>query len=333
MPYDRTYRMPLRVDRMRRIVREEAPDVLQVSSPFVPAWVAATLKAKVSAYVYHADPIGCYVEPTASRLPGFLGERLLDAAWGYMRLVCHRFDVTVVASQWLGDALKQRGCQNSRVVPFGIQKGDLGPEKAVPARRAELLGPLADVAGSRLLLIAGRMAVDKRQALLVEAVRLVAARRPIGLVLLGDGPERHRLEALAASLPRVVSIPFTRDRAEYAELLASSDALVHGSLGETFGFVLAETLASGTPLVLPAAGGAQLFADPSCCEVYDAPGTSESVAAAIERLLERPPAELRASALEMARSVPSTDDHFAALIALYEELLLGARADKSARRH
>ncbi len=43
MPYDPTYHAPLRVDRMRAIVERERPDVLQVSSPFLPALVARSL--------------------------------------------------------------------------------------------------------------------------------------------------------------------------------------------------------------------------------------------------------------------------------------------------
>src|SRR4051812_46428684 len=39
MPYDNTYHLPARVDLMRRHVREFAPDVLQLSSPYLP-WLA-----------------------------------------------------------------------------------------------------------------------------------------------------------------------------------------------------------------------------------------------------------------------------------------------------
>ena len=44
MPYDPTYHVPWRLDRMRSIVQRQQPDVMQVSSPFIPALVAATLK-------------------------------------------------------------------------------------------------------------------------------------------------------------------------------------------------------------------------------------------------------------------------------------------------
>jgi alpha-1,6-mannosyltransferase len=58
MPYDPSYNAPIAIGRMRAIVKELAPDVLQISSPFIPSWVASSLKAPLKAYVHHADPIG-----------------------------------------------------------------------------------------------------------------------------------------------------------------------------------------------------------------------------------------------------------------------------------
>ncbi|WP_159460614.1 glycosyltransferase [Calothrix rhizosoleniae] len=65
MPYDPTYHAPLRLDRMRDLVLEAKPDVLQVSSPFLPALAAATIKnIPLQTYIYHSDPI--YIIPIPS---------------------------------------------------------------------------------------------------------------------------------------------------------------------------------------------------------------------------------------------------------------------------
>lgn len=325
MPYDPTYHWPWRVDRMRAIIRRERPDVVQVSSPFVPAAVAASLgwgggPAPVRAYVYHSDPIGCYVEPLAKRLPAPIGRATLDAAWTWMRAVCRSCDVTVVAGHWLRRLLLQKGCQNAKTVAFGIQHEDFGPERADPAVRRELMGPLADDPAARLLLITGRLAVDKRQALLVEAVQELARRRPLALCVLGDGPARAQIEEKARGL-QATFLSFTRDRAHYAAILASADALLHGSRCETYGFVLAETLASGTPIVAPDAGGAAALAVDGCAERYHPDADVFEIAGAIDRLLGRPREQLRGAALAMAAEQPSTQRHFDDLFALYAELL------------
>src|SRR5690242_18398571 len=58
MPYDGSYHFPLRVDLMRRYVKMLRPDVLQLSSPYLPWLAASQLRVPVKSYVYHSDPIG-----------------------------------------------------------------------------------------------------------------------------------------------------------------------------------------------------------------------------------------------------------------------------------
>lgn len=328
MPYDSTYHMPFRVDRMAAIIRAEKPDVVQVSTPFVPALVAAALRhVPVRAYVHHADPIGCYLRPLArQRLPPALAEYVEAPAWAYLSRLSRAFDATVAAGQWLADELVRNGCQRVHVVEFGVDHQDFGPEHASASLRGKLLGPLASCADAKLLLIAGRMAIDKRQARLVEAIQRVAARRPVGLVLLGDGPERTRLVEAARGLESFHYFPFTHDRTGYAELLATVDALVHGSPCETFGFVLAEAMASGTPLVVPDAGGAAALAGPGFSERYPPFSGPKAIEAAIRRLLERPGSGLRTAARETANKIPSTEDHFRNLFRLYEDLFHARRS-------
>ncbi len=327
MPYDDSYHAPIAALEMRRLLAAMMPDVLQVSSPFIPAWVAASSNsASVKAHVYHSDPIGSYVEPLALRwLPRRLRGALTAPAWAYMRALCRRFDVTVVAGHWLEAELKQRGCQRVETVPFGIVRDDFGPERRDAELRSRLLGKLCNVADARLILIAGRLAVDKRQARLLRAVAELAQRAPLALVLLGDGPEREALCRAGAKLPAFTWLPFCKDRAEYAALLASADVLLHGSVSETFGFVLAEALALGTPLVAPRAGGAQAMLDADCAETFSAQAGEEEIAAALSRLTMRSRSELSRAARRRADTLPSLDAHFESLFALYERLLAQAR--------
>lgn len=334
MPYDPTYHWPWRVDRMRAIVRDERPDVVQVSSPYIPAAVAATLRqVPVRAYVYHSDPIGCYVTRFARTLPSPLLSRVvMEGAWTWMRSVCNAGDVTVVAGHWLEDLLRQKGCRNPRAVPFGIRHADFGPERADPALRARLLGPHADDPEAVLFLIAGRLAYDKRQAMVTDGIQAYAraSGRPVALCVLGTGPALDDIKDKARGL-QATFLPFTKDRGEYAAILASVDALVHGSMCETYGFVLAETLASGTPVVAPDEGGAAALAVKSCAEQYPAHDGAGAVAAAIGRLLARPRDVLSAEAVDMAATQPPAEQHFIDLFELYAELLSVKKSATRAR--
>jgi alpha-1,6-mannosyltransferase len=324
MPYDATYRVPWRLDLMRRVVREQRPDIVQISSPFAPALAARFLEAApVRVYLHHSDPIGCYVRPLLTRaLSAPLAECIEYAAWGWHRRISRFCDATVVAADWLATELSELGCERVTCVPFGITRRDLGSHCRNPDLRARLLGPLAADPRAVLVLIAGRLAVDKRQALLVDALKIVQRERPVALVVLGDGPERARLERRADALDHATFLRFTHDRAELAAVLASADLLLHGSLAETYGFVVAEALASGTPVVVPRAGGAGAFAHRDYAETYAAGDDAEAVARAVQRLVARPRAELSRSALDAARALPSSEQHFEHLFALYSQLKL-----------
>ncbi len=323
MPYDSTYRVPWRIDLMRRVVAEERPDIVQISSPFAPALAARLLpEGVVRVYFHHSDPIGCYLRPVLERaLPASLADCIEHAAWGWHRRITSFCDATVVAGHWLEKQLTARGCLRVITVPFGITHSDLGSHCRDPALRARFLGPLSGEPEAALVLISGRLAADKRQALLVDALHVARRSRPIALVVLGDGPEREALRRRARGLDHVTFLPFTHNRAEFAGILASVDLLLHGSVGETFGFVVAEALASGTPVVVPAAGGAGALAHPDYSETYAAGDGAEAVARAMQRLLSRPRAELGQAALRAAATLPSSEQHFESLFALYARLL------------
>lgn len=323
MPYDPTYRVPWRLDLMRRMVRDARPDVVQISSPFAPALAALFVgDSPVRVYVHHSDPIGCYVRPTLERtLPTALSECIEYAAWAWHRKIASFCDATVVAGHWLETELSELGCERVTTVPFGITRSDLGAHCRNPALRAQLLGPLASDPRAALVLVAGRLAADKRQALLVDALHVVQRERPVALVVLGDGPERERLQRRARGLGHVRFLAFTRDRAEFAEILASVDLLLHGSLAETYGFVIAEALASGTPIVVPRAGGAGAFANTDYGESYAAKDGAAEVARAVQRLLGRSRERLGRAALLAADTFPSSERHFEELFALYASLV------------
>lgn len=83
----------------------------------------------------------------------------------------------------------------------------------------------------------------------LPAVR--AAHGDVVLDIVGDGPSRGELEALAARElpPGVVTFHGLQERERIAALLGKSDVFVLPSLVESFGVVLVEALAAGLPVV------------------------------------------------------------------------------------
>jgi alpha-1,6-mannosyltransferase len=75
-------------------------------------------------------------------------------------------------------------------------------------------------------------------------------------------------------------------RTELARLLASVDAFVHPNPREPFGIGPLEAMASGTPLVVPNAGGVLEYADMSCAWLAQPEG--EAFASAVLGVLSNP---------------------------------------------
>jgi alpha-1,6-mannosyltransferase len=233
-------------------------------------------------------------------------------------------DATITAGSWLTAQLEEHGCARVHTVPFGIAHDLFSPTNASPSLRRKLLGELHDQPDAKLLLITGRLAVDKRPDLLVDAAHELARTFPVALVVLGDGPERERLMARAKGLRSATFLPFLHDRNEYASMLACVDLLLHGSVCETFGFVIAETLASGTPAVVPDAGAAPHMVSPACAQVYAVDATARAIAHAAQHMLRQERDVVRRAAVERSRVHPTMDTHFEQLFALYTARLADA---------
>jgi glycosyltransferase involved in cell wall biosynthesis len=131
------------------------------------------------------------------------------------------------------------------VIPFGIDVERLAPTPALEARAREIarLHP-----GPRLLFV-GRLVPYKGVDVLLQALRHVAATA----LIVGDGPQRAALEAMAAHAGVASRVRFlgSVDDETVAAHLHACDALVLPSVtrAETFGVVQLEAMACGKPVV------------------------------------------------------------------------------------
>ena len=78
---------------------------------------------------------------------------------------------------------------------------------------------------------------------------------PAKLLLVGDGPERHRVKELVKTSPYKDDILFLGKQENVAELFAISDLKLLLSQNESFGLVLLEAMACGVPGIGTAIGG------------------------------------------------------------------------------
>ncbi|MFZ5897124.1 MAG: glycosyltransferase [Myxococcota bacterium] len=324
LPYDPTYHLFSRFAAVRQRVREEAPDVLEIHSPELAALAAMCAKKGtygIRTLVWHSDFIDTYLASRIQERSSARTANVLTAPlWAWVRGVASRCHATVVASAWQARKLRLHGVPRVHQLPFGVDKRVFRPEARDEEFRQRFLGQRKGA----LLVSVGRLAGEKRVDVLIEGFRKLRARRDAVLLVVGDGPERHRLEAQARGSADIVFLGFERDRTRLARIVASADALLHAGPFETFGLAIAEALACATPVVVPTLGGAAEVAPEACSERHTA-GDADALVAACERLLARDPNELAASARAASALVISEQEHFGALLKLYRELLQGAR--------
>lgn len=144
--------------------------------------------------------------------------------------------------------------------------------------------------------IVGRLVGGKGHACFLEAAARFSAASPLPakFLIVGDGPERPTLEALAGRLglssDRVV---FTGFRGDMPAVMASLDILVLASTdAEVLPLVVMEALAAGRAVVATRVGGVPEIVEDAVTGLLVPPGDTDALAGALRRLAADP--ELRA---------------------------------------
>jgi glycosyltransferase involved in cell wall biosynthesis len=171
------------------------------------------------------------------------------------RLAARLVDVFVANNQLARDYLVATlGVPGDRIV-VGWWLAGLPPELA--ARRPPGAGPVPD--GVPLFVCAGRLVPPKGVDLLLEAVAdYREVHGPCRLWVLGDGPDRAALAALAGRLGIEDCVAFLGpvDHHALKGALEACCALVFPTLQDFIGRVVVEALTTGTPVVLSPLTGA-----------------------------------------------------------------------------
>lgn len=325
LPLDARYHVLLRERAVHAVLDRERPDVVEGSS----AWSGGIMCARwrgpaLKSFVFHQDPVAVYPQTLLGNTLGASRvERMCGGFYRYLRALSRHYDVTISAGEWLAQRLLRHGVRAPRAVAFGIQKAVFSPTQADPELRQALLRACGMPGDAALLVAASRHHPEKRLCTLIDAVARLRGRRAVALVIYGDGPLRTLIARRARAVAGVRVMGRLEDRPALARVLASADALLHGSSAETFGLVVAEAITSGLPVIVPDQGGAAELSAPEYSECYRA-GDSAACAAAILKLLARDRATMRVAAAQAGALRPSIDDHFTNLFATYSKLLASA---------
>jgi glycosyltransferase involved in cell wall biosynthesis len=206
-------------------------------------------------------------------------------AWFYAR-VDHVFAV----SSQSRETLLRMGVKPEKlsIMPVAVDPNDFSPAHRSPVVFQDLD---LDIGDRPVVLSVGRLSEEKNVPLLVEAVERLQARFPAPLLLVvGDGPERSRLEERCRE-KEFVRLVGPQHGDTLRRLYASARVFVFASRVDTLGLVNMEAMASGVPVLVPSdACIAEFVTHGISAECYEF--GAAGLATAIENVLDdRPRAE------------------------------------------
>ena len=218
------------------------PDVVHAVGPVcLGAWgalAARTLGLPLVAS-FHTD--------LAKYLGGYRLAYLERALWAWLGSVHGLAHVNLCPSSVTRYELVGHGIPYVDLWRGGVDSQRFHPTKRSLTMRHRLSAGRPDLP---LLLSVGRLAPEKG----IESLAWVMDELPEArLAIVGDGPDRARLERVFTKLP--VHFAGFLAGEELAEAFASADVFVMPSATETLGFVALEAMASGVPVVAADAGG------------------------------------------------------------------------------
>jgi glycosyltransferase involved in cell wall biosynthesis len=305
--------------RAAALLRDLRPDVVHTHQ-IGAAWYLGPAARPLGSPVVHTEH-GNHFARLGSPLAA-LKARLFfrSAARSVDRFCCVSDEIAAAVTRWR--TVPRAGV---RVVPNGIPL-DLPPDLPDPAAVRAALGipPDAPVVGT-----VGRLAEVKRQDLLIRAVARLRAEFPaVHLVLVGDGPERGRLEALAREHGLADCTRFLGYQPRPEAYLGIMTAFALTSRSEGFPVSLLEAWRAGVPVASAAVGGIPAVVADGANGLLFPPGDAAATAAAVGRLLADP-----GLARRLGRAGRQTfEGHYtlgrmaAAYEGLYRELLAARRA-------
>ena len=286
--------------------RLDAYDLIVSSSHAVAKGAIARPGALHVSYVH--SPIRYVWEARDDYMPSVPGGAAGRAAFGLMAPYLRRWDVRstkrvdvlIANSVYTRERIQRVYGRDATVIEPPV---DLARFAAVP--------DLAPDAGAPTYLCVSALVPYKRVEL---AVRAFATRRPPGrLVVVGDGPDRARLQALGGDRVQLLG---RVDDDQLLRLYAQCRAVIHPALDD-FGIVPREALAAGRPVIAFAEGGAadaaQGSEDGAGGVLFDR-ATPDALNAAIDRLESMTFTSARLRALVRQFDRTSFEARFAALV-------------------
>jgi phosphatidylinositol alpha-mannosyltransferase len=240
-----------------RALRDEAFDVLHVHEPLAPG------PTMTAAIMHSAPTIGTF--HAAGRSSSYKVFRtVID--W-----ILEHLDIRVAVSKHAVELVHSYFGGDYEVLFNGVETDQI---RATAPRANE----------HPTIFFCGRHEERKGLAVLLEAMQQLGP--DVRCQVASDGPETARLKAQFATDPRIEWLGRVTDEEKIARLRGASAFCAPSLHGESFGVVLIESMAAGTPVVASALDGYRNVATDGVDAVLVPPGDVDALAAGLRAVLD-----------------------------------------------
>ncbi|MFH1255803.1 MAG: glycosyltransferase [Candidatus Diapherotrites archaeon] len=244
LPTYKEYRvvLPSRGKTVEAKLREFKAEIVLCETPFGAGWLGLKIarKLKLPAIGFYHTLLPDFLKYLPLPLLRGLGV-MKSAAWAYSNSFYNKCDLIVTPSDAMKKELEAHGAKKEvMVLPNPIRR------EWFEAKKVKRDGRLF------WFVFVGRVSYEKNLHEVIDAFEIAAKKLPsLRLKIIGDGPERKKLEKMAAEKGLGERIVFTgalREK-ELIEAVAACDAFVIASTIETQGMAVIEAMALGLPAV------------------------------------------------------------------------------------
>lgn len=200
------------------------------------------------------------------------------------RLVVRRFGKIAAVSEAVARSLRRSGVPSAKIVT--IDNGiDLSPFAQARPILQEEISERPDA----LIGLVGRLTPQKGCEYFLRAAQRVLIDFPRTLfVLVGEGPDRRKLEELVRDLNIAERVIFAGHREDMPDVYASLDILVLPSINEGLPMTLIEAMAAARPVIATPVGAIPKLIIPEQTGLLVNPRDPVGLAAALGRLISNP---------------------------------------------
>ncbi|WP_343210660.1 glycosyltransferase [Anaerolentibacter hominis] len=223
--------------------------------------VVFTYHTRFEQYLHYIKPYAGLERRCSSRSSKSVEEKLLVSIReklipAYIRGFANHCNMVFAPTAYIKNNLLDQGVVSPiRVLPTGLTGSSFLPDEnsACEIRRSYLKDK------TFLMCTVSRLAKEKNLDFLLQS--LAVLKEKIGdafrFLMIGDGPEKEKLEALAASLHLTENVVFMGniENEQIRNYHAACDLFLFASKSETQGIVLLEAMAAGNPVVAVKASG------------------------------------------------------------------------------